>query len=1301
MPNEQNKSWNTKNPLNQLKNQLADCPPAQRFAFHRRLQSLYKKFNKRQFETLQRQITATIEKRQQRLKNLPTPTYPEQLPVSNRREEIMKTIADNQVIILCGETGSGKTTQIPKMCLALGRGVNGLIGHTQPRRLAARSVATRIAEELHSVLGETVGYKVRFHEKHNSNTYIKLMTDGILLAEIRSDRFLNQYDTLIIDEAHERSLNIDFILGYLSWLLPRRNDLKVIITSATIDPQRFSKHFNNAPIIEVSGRTFPVDLHYRPLVSDNENDKERNLIEAVIDAADELHRLGAGDILVFFSGEREIREAAEALRRHHPPSTEILPLFSRLSGSEQNRIFHPSGRHRIILATNVAETSLTVPGIKYVIDTGLARISRYSWRSRIQRLPIERISQASANQRSGRCGRISDGVAIRLYSEDDFQGRDEFTSPEIMRTNLAAVILQMSVLNLGKIENFPFVEPPDHRMIRDGFKLLYEIGAVDSDQKITSLGRRLAYLPIDTRLARMLLAAHDEGALHEVLIIVSALAIQDPRERPLDKQHASDEKHSRFKDEKSDFMSYLLLWDYYQQQQNELTQNKLRRLCKKEYLSYRRLREWSDTHQQLRLSLYDAKLKPTRQKASREAIHRSLLTGLLGHIGFQEEKREYQGANNRKFHLFPGSGLAKKNPKWVMAATLVETSRLYARTVAMIQPQWVEQLGKHLIRHHYSEPHWEKRPAQVGAYERTSLYGITITAQRRINYGAIDPVISRQLFIRHALVYGEYVCKAPFFRHNLRLIESIETLEAKSRRRDILVDEDTLYDFYEKRLPSTIYSGKAFEIWRKKIEQDNPEGLFLNRELLMQRDDSHVDHLQYPDHLSIQGMTLPLRYHFEPGKHNDGVTLRVPMILLGQLKSAPFEYLVPGLLEEKIIQFIRSLPKQIRKQFVPAPEYAKACQESIQASLTPFISAVAHQLHRMTGNKIEKQHLDKIQFDDHLLMRFEVVDETARVIKAGRDLDELKGIARKKIGNQVEKQESHALEREGIVTWDFEALPKTVVIDSFGMKIKTWVALVDQKNSVAIKLFDTPEKAQQQQGLLRLLMLSATKEHRYLKHNLPHIQQLCLRYASIGRCDELKKSIIRNTFRLTFDTDHLVCNTQPVFEAHLTAHRTKLISQATEICHQLDTLLGFYYRVKKGLKGYISPLYLEALSDINEHLNCLVYPNFLDALTLHELRQYPRYFKGLQRRLDKLMDSHHRDRGLRLQIQTHWQRYQLLIEKENGREASFSQQKKEALQHYRWMLEEFRISLFAQELGTALPISEKRLKKYWRGIMEM
>ena len=1275
--------------LLELKQQLTHCQRSKRFKLSLRLQRLQKKPTDSAIESLERQIQASCATRQRRLDKLPTPSYPEELPVSERRQDILKCIRDNQVTILCGETGSGKTTQIPKMCLELGRGVDGIIAHTQPRRIAARSVANRIAEEMNSQLGDLVGYKVRFNEQGSDDNYIRLLTDGILLAEIRSDRFLNQYDTIIIDEAHERSLNIDFLLGYFKWLLPRRKDLKLIITSATIDPQRFSKQFDNAPVIEVSGRTYPVELRYRPLVSDDPDESDKNQIQGIIDASDELLRDDPSDILVFLSGEREIRETAEALRKHHPASMEILPLFARLSAAEQNKIFHPGNSRRIVLATNVAETSLTVPGIRYVIDTGVARISRYSWRARVQRLPIEAISQASANQRSGRCGRTSNGIAIRLYSEDDFNSRDEFTDPEIVRTNLASVILQMAILKLGDVESFPFVEPPDSRMIKDGFKLLFELGAVTEDNKITEIGRKLAHLPTDPRLGRMLMAGQEFGALREVLIIVSALASQDPRERPMDKKQASDEKHSRFKDEKSDFMAYLNLWNYFQEQRNELTQNKLRQLCKKEFLSYLRLREWEDIYRQLRDSLKDQGLKGSSNEAEYTAIHQSLLSGLLGHVANQEERQEYLGANGRKLFIFPGSGLRKKTPKWIMAAEQVETSRLYARTVAKIEPEWIEQQAQHLIRRTYSEPRWEKRPAQIGADERTTLYGITITAKRRINFGPIDPAVSRILFIRHALVYGEFNSNAEFLKRNRELIEEVEKLEAKSRRRDILVDEEILFDYYDKRVPKHIYNGKAFEKWRKKHLTDDPKALTMTREDLMQRDDSHVQINQYPDSLEVHGMRFPLNYHFEPGHESDGVTLSVPAAALHQLNSHCFDYLVPGMLQEKIVELIRSLPKQTRKQFVPVPDYAQACCEAIQPSHDmSLIAAVAHQLHRMSGTKIDIEALKSVSFSDHNQMRFAVVDEAGKTIKAGRDLNTLKGGVERTTSKKLQQQATKTIEREHITSWDFGDLPDDTIIKTAGMQIKAWPALVDNKDSVSIQLFDNQAKADRQQGLRRLYMLALSKDANYLLRNLPNIQKLCLNYASTGSCNELKQSIVDNSFRLTFDCKTI--RSETAFKAQIDQHKAELIPNANMICEQLAICLPLVHLIRKSLKGGINPMALEALGDLKQQLDALVYPGFLNTLDMQILRQYPRYLKAMERRLEKLNHSLQKDRGLRLQASKHMDQYLQLI-KEQPELANDPD-----TQQYRWMIEELRVSLFAQELGTSMPVSDKRLSKQWK-----
>ncbi len=1286
--------------LKTLRKQLPLCYGQERFALRRALFALEKQPQDNRLQELEARIAASMQIRALRLQNLPKLDYANELPVAARREEILKAIQQHQVVIICGETGSGKTTQLPKMCLDLGRGVDGFIGHTQPRRIAARSVAARIAEELKTPLGQQVGYKVRFHDRSQPHSYIKLMTDGILLAEIQQDRFLNQYDTLIIDEAHERSLNIDFLLGYLKWLLPKRRDLKVIITSATIDPERFSNHFDNAPIINVSGRTYPVDIRYRPLIDvDSEEEFERDQTEAILDAVDELSREAAGDILVFLPGEREIRETAEALRKHHPPATEILPLFARLSSEEQHRIFEPHGnQRRIVLATNVAETSLTVPGIKYVIDSGYARISRYSWRAGIQRLPIEKISQASANQRSGRCGRVSNGIAIRLYSEDDFNKRPLFTEPEILRTNLAAVILQLATMWIADVEEFPFVEPPDTRLIRDGYKLLFELGAVDDDYKVTHLGHQLAKLPLDPRFGRMLLAAQDNGALREVLVIVSALTLQDPCERPLDRQQAADEKHSRFKHEESDFLSFLKLWDYFHEQRRHLTQNKLRNLCQKEFLSYVRLREWHDIHQQLHQMMAEMGGSENTTEAGYDAIHMSLLTGLLGNIGQKDEEREYQGANGRKFHIFPASGLKKKAPAWLMAAEVVETSRLYARVVAKIQPEWIETLASHLLRHHYSEPHWEQKAAQVAAFERTSLYGITITPRRKVSYSKIDPVVCRELFIRHALVYGEYRTSASFFQYNAHLISEIETLEAKGRRRDILADEQRLYDFYDQRLPATIVNGHAFERWYKQAAHKDAKVLYLSREYLMQREAGYEKSGQFPDTLNVQGMILPLRYHFDPRAEDDGVTVRIPLLGLNQLAPTRFEYLVPGMLEEKITAMIRGLPKQVRKQFVPAPDYARACAESIQPSdEIPLQQAVEKQLLRMTGTQIPLEAWAEVDLPAHLLMRFEVADDTGKVLKGGRDLDSLKGKVRQQTRQELATKPVQSIERTGITAWDFDDLPETYWLETGGMKLRTWPALVDQGNSVAIRLFDNEPDATAQhwRGVLRLFLLTLAVDARDLPKRIPQFSTLCLQYAATGKCEELKESLVRYVFRQTFATA-LTTRQQAQFKQALLSGRPSLTPQAQEAGRLLAPVLALYHELRKQLKAKVQPTWLEALHDINDQLNHLVYVGFLENLFPEELRHFPRYLKGIQRRLQRLAENPVKDRALRVQIQPYWDQWKLAANKTTASGTTVINLA--ALNEYRWMLEEFRVSLFAQELGTARPVSAKRLDELWKGV---
>ena len=1273
-----------------LYQKLQHCRTTDRFRFKRRLHQLKKTPSERKLKILARDIEKSVELKQQRQAHLPKPTYPEALPVSARREEIQKAIRDNQVVILCGETGSGKTTQIPKICLELGRGVDGFIGHTQPRRLAARTVAARISEELKSA--QHVGYKIRFQDHTQPQTYIKLMTDGILLAEIQQDRFLNQYDTLIIDEAHERSLNIDFLLGYLKWLLPKRRDLKLIITSATIDPEKFSNHFSKAPVIEVSGRTYPVEIRYNPLTSDDKQSSQQvDMYEAIVDAVDELNSESRGDILIFLSGEREIRDAADILRKQNYPDTEVLPLFSRLSNKDQNLIFKAHRKQHIVLATNVAETSLTVPGIKYVIDTGLARISRYSWRSRIQRLPIEKISQASANQRSGRCGRTSDGIAIRLYSEEDFISRPEFTDPEILRTNLASVILQMIPLRLGSIENFPFVEPPDSRLIRDGFKLLFELQAVKKNQQLTPIGRQLARIPIDPQLARMLIQAERLGALKEILIIVSALSIQDPRERPMEKQQAADEKHSRFKDKASDFLGYINLWNYFHEQKDTLSQNKLRKQCRKEFLNFMRLREWQDLHYQIKQSL-PKNAKINEHKASVDTIHQCLLSGLLSHIGTKDEDRFYLGTHNRKFMIFPGSALKKKQPKWIMAAEMVETSRLFARIVGKIQPEWIEAASLHLIKRHYSEPHWQKRVAQVGADERVTLYGLTINPKRQINFGKIDPVISRQIFIRHALVYGEYNCTAEFFSHNRSLIEDIENLEAKSRRRDILIDEETLYDFYDQLIPEAIYSGQAFEQWRKKEEEKDRKALFLTKDYLLQRDTDHVDDEQYPDHLTLNDTSFPLSYCFEPGRANDGVTVQIPHILLNQLNPEPFHYLVGGMLEEKIIAIIKALPKQIRKQFVPAPQYAKACANNITAddiTSRPLLETLNYHLRRMTGATIPEDLYNAVELPPHLLMRFQVVDEKGKVLKTGRNLLALKQSVSQKAKKSFKTLTDQNIERKNLLSWDFGDLPESTLIHTNGISIRAYPALVDKSSSVSISLFDTFEKARtrHQRGLLRLFILVDSKQYKQQKRQLPHIQSLCLRYTSSGTCEELKQDIMQAAFRMTYLQQDDNIRTQQQFTHRLSTHKDNVAKNCKELCHLLDPILKLHHDVHKQLKGNIKINWLEALADIKDQIQHIIYPGFLAETHTEELRQIPRYLKAIVRRLDKLAANEQRDRTLRLEVQPLWDKYKEAIKKKPH--------KKTTLREYRWQIEEFRVSLFAQDLGTSKPVSAKRLNKLW------
>jgi len=1264
-----------------------------RFRFTKKLKKLSNdKDATKQLENLKKQITQSVQQAETRASTKPVPSFPENLPINQRQEDICKAIEAHQVIILCGETGSGKTTQLPKLCLKMGRGTYGMIGHTQPRRIAARSVASRIAEELNSELGTSVGYKIRFSDKSNKNSHIKVMTDGILLAEIQNDPFLQNYDTLIIDEAHERSLNIDFILGYLKQLLPKRPDLKIIITSATIDPERFAKHFIDAPIIEVSGRTYPVEVRYRPLNSDEENETKKDQQQAILNAVDELSHeassgKSSGDILVFLSGERQIREAAEALRKHHPDKTEIIPLFSRLSNAEQQKVFKSHAHRRIILATNVAETSLTIPGIQYVIDTGYARISRYSYRTKVQRLPIEKISQASANQRKGRCGRTSDGICIRLYAEDDFNNRQVFTDPEILRTNLASVILQMHNIRLGHIEKFPFIDKPDSRLIKDGYQLLDELQAMNK-QNITQIGAILSRFPIEPRYARMLITANEFSSLNEVLIIVSALSIADPRERPMDKQQQADQAHSQFKDEKSDFIAYLNLWNFYQEQRQHLSQNKLRKLCKASFLSYTRMLEWRDIHSQLLNQCNEVKYKINTTVAGYDAIHQALLSGLLSHAGLKNEDGEYQGARNNIFAIFPGSNLRKKRPLWIMAAEMLETQRHYGLTVAQIDPLWLEKQAAHLIKKSYFEAHWEKRPAQIAAYEKSTLYGLVINPRKKINYGPIDPEFSRELFIRGAFVNREYSGHAAFFQHNEKLFTDIEKLEHQSRRQDVLVEDEVVYQFYDECIPAGIYNSKKFDTWRKEAEKDNTTILYLSREYLMQHSAGDITEEQYPKQLVINNTVLPLSYHFDPSSEDDGVTLTLPLALLNTLNPVQFEWLIPALLRDKITQLIKTLPKNIRKNFVPVPQFSDACIEAISSHSQPLLYSISQQLTQMSGIIIPDDAWQIDSLDAHFFMRFDIRDQNNKKIAQGRNLILLQESLSQKVSEQFSNNIEWEIEQKGLTEWSFNELPVFINKTINSLDIKGFPALQDDNESVSIVVVDKQNHAEEihHDGLKRLYYLALKQQVKYLNKNLPGIQKICMSYTNVGSCNDLKLAIIDASIEQSFFTTKNIIRDKESFNQNLQQGSNNLVNNANEICEILSDVFDSYHKIRKQLKKNNKPNWLVSLNDIQSQLDHLIYEDFIYFTPLEYLNSYPRYLQAIQQRLDKLQETAERDRQYTNSLNPYWEHFTELND-EYYDHPVFSL--------YRWMLEEYRVSLFAQGLKTRIPVSEKRVEKQW------
>ncbi|WP_176507882.1 MULTISPECIES: ATP-dependent RNA helicase HrpA [Pseudomonas] len=1291
--------------IDKLLQNLDHAMIAERHRLRRQLHELRKRPDEAKLAQWVEKVQASCAQVTARQNSVPQIRYDDSLPIAAKRDEIKKALAENQVLVIAGETGSGKTTQLPKICLELGRGSHGLIAHTQPRRIAARSVAARVAEELGTPLGGLVGYQVRFEDQSDANTLVKLMTDGILLAETQHDRFLERYDTIIVDEAHERSLNIDFLLGYLKTLLHRRPDLKLIITSATIDLERFSKHFDNAPIIEVSGRTFPVETWYRPLTS--EQDEEGNQVEddltvdqAILASLDEIAQhersvgKGPGDVLVFLPGEREIRDAAEILRKAQLRHTEILPLYARLSPAEQQRIFQSHTGRRVVLATNVAETSLTVPGIRYVIDTGTARISRYSYRAKVQRLPIEAVSQASANQRKGRCGRVEPGICIRLYSEEDFNSRPAFTDPEILRTNLAAVILQMLHLRLGAIDAFPFIEPPDGKAISDGFNLLQELSAVNRENQLTPIGRQLARLPIDPRLGRMLLEGARQGSLQEVLIVTSALSVQDPRERPPERQQAADQAHAQWKDADTDFAALVNLWRGFEEQRQALTASPLRNWCRKNFLNYLRLREWRDAHRQLSLICRELQLTVNKEPSDYQKVHKAILSGLLSQIGQKTEEGDYQGARQRRFWVHPSSGIGRKRPQWVMAAELVETTKLYARMVARIEPDWIEPLATHLIKKNHFEPHWEKKRGQVVAYEQITLYGLILVGRRPVHFGPIDPVTSRELFIREGLVGGEIQSKAKCLAANKRLLEQLDELEAKARRRDILADEETLYAFYEARLPAEIHQTAIFDAWYRMTSQKDPNLLIMREEDVLAREASEVTAAQYPDSLQVGELRLPLSYHFEPGHPRDGVTVRVPAPLLPNLPGERLEWLVPGLLEAKCVALVRNLPKALRKNFVPVPDFVKASLARMSFGQGALPQALGQELLRMTGARVsDEAWAESVNLvEGHLRMNIEVVDGQGKFLGEGRDLAELTArfAAASQAALAVPRTEKN---EQPVQAKAFSEVKQTAQQKIAGLSMTVYPALVEENGTVREGRFSTQAEAefQHRRALQRLLLQQLAEPAKFLRGKLPGLTELGLLYRELGRIEALVEDILLASLdSCILDGEATLPRDGAALAGLAERKRGSWAEHAERLARQTLEVLKLWHGLQKRFKGKIDLSQAVALNDIKQQLANLVYPGFVRETPAAWFKELPRYLKAVELRLEKLGAQVQKDRVWSGELGNLWAQYKARADK-HAQEGKRDEQ----LTLYRWWLEEYRVSLFAQQLGTKVPISDKRLSKQW------
>jgi len=1241
-------------------------------------------------EKVLQRVQASHQRMQQRQDTLPRPAYDPELPITARREDIVAAIRAHPVVVVAGETGSGKTTQLPKFCLEAGRGVRGLIGCTQPRRIAARAMASRVSEELGSELGQLVGYQVRFREKTSPDSYIKFMTDGILLAEAVGDRRLQQYDTIIIDEAHERTLNIDFLLGYLKQLSGRRPELRIVITSATIDTEKFAKHFGDAPVIEVSGRGYPVEVRYRPL--DGDGSDNRDLYRGIVDAVHELDRIDRrGDILVFLSGEREIHEARDQLERASLRGTEVLPLYARLSGAEQQRVFHPGAARRIILSTNVAETSLTVPRIQFVIDTGLARISRYAHRSRIQRLPIEPVSQASANQRMGRCGRLGPGTCIRLYSEEDFASRPEFTDPEILRTSLASVILRLLTMGLGAVEDFPFIDPPAPRMINDAYQLLFELGALDGQRTVTPTGRRLSRWPVDVRLGRIILEGEQQGCLEDTLVLAAAQSIQDPRERPLEAQQAADEAHARFKDEHSDFASLLSLWAYLRKERHARNGNQFRKLCKREFLAWQRVLEWFDLYQQLRDLAREDRMPLTGQHGDYDALHKALLSGLLSQVGQRHpEDRSYQGARHRTFHIFPGSGLFGKTPQWIMSAEIVETSKPYARTNARIEPAWIEAQAEHLLKRTYIDPHWSRRRGKVLAWEQVSLFGLVIVEKRRVDFTRIDPEQARQLFILEALVRGELDTRAPFLEANRQAREELERLEHKRRQRDVLVDETALAEFFDARIPQHVATAKSLTSWLATLDEAGLQQLHLGTSVLLREDAGDAPAEQFPDDWLAAGKHFGLAYRFDPGHPADGVSLVVPLELLNTLNAAHLSWQVPGLRRDLVVELMRTLPKPLRRALTPLPQFADAAVESLgDPGRRSLPEALAETLHKVAGVALEAADFSPSAVPDHLRIRVVVQDEQGNTLEESRDLEQLQARLGHKARREFMDRQGSDWNRDGIVAWLPGGLPEQVTTPEGTL---AYPALVDQQDAVGLRLFESWEEAvlSHGEGILRLLALALPDKMRWMhrQHGLSRQALLC--WAPVGPAEVLIEALAWRALLDTVGEQGQAVRSESEWDALLEATRRRIGGVFQGLASELKAVLLSGGRIRQALSD-ARELPATSLEDMQAQLDDMLYEGFLTELESGRLTHFPRYLQALEERLERARLDPGKDQRLMMQLEPFWERYQQQLA--SGAEYTLE------LDQYRWLVAEYRVSVFAQRLGTAEKVSAKRLEEAWQAVL--